>query len=401
MGEGAGREPGGIAPPPNSEFWNLGEAGRGLSTNITMTETLTRLALLLALTLGLVSCNGTQPQPSPVPVEKTPLVVFAAGSLIQPFDQIAAAFEAKYPNIDVLPEYHGSIQVIRHATELHEPIDVVATADAALVPMLMYATTNPETGQPYANWHIRYASNHLALAYNQNSKYADEINAENWVEVLSRPDVKVGIADPRFDASGYRALMAAALAEQRAKNYRLFEPFVADQFTYGLTIFRDDDLTTITVPEILETRPGAHLLIRGASIQLIALLEAGEIDYAFEYESVIAQHNLGLARLPDEVNLGEAAFENLYNGVQVNLDFQRFATVKPEFRGERIGYGITIPSSAPHPREAALFIAFLLSPEGRAIMEANHHPMFETPLADGYAHLPAELQALCAPAETP
>ncbi len=369
---------------------------------------LLRSFLLLTLTLGLASCHGT---PAPVnanPVEshgdasqKTPLSVFAAGSLIQPFDQLEKAFEAKYPNIDVLPEYHGSIQVIRHATELHEPIDVVATADAALVPMLMYATTNPETGQPYANWYIRYASNHLALAYNADSRYADEINAGNWVEILSRPDVKVGLADPRFDASGYRALMAVALAEERAETYSLFEPFVKDQFTYGLTIFRDDDLTTITVPEILETRPAAHLLIRGASLQLIALLESGDLDYAFEYESVIAQHKLGLLHLPNEVNLGEAAFENLYQGVQVNLDFQRFASVKPEFRGERIGYGITIPSSAPHPREAALFIAFLLSSEGRTILEANHHPLFEKPLGEGYANLPAELQALCSPLEKP
>lgn len=326
---------------------------------------------------------------------KTPLVVFAAGSLIQPFDALEKAFESKYPAIDILPEYHGSIQVIRHATELHEPIDVVATADAALIPMLMYATKNPDTGQPYANWYIRYASNHLALAYNKNSQYADEITAENWADVIALPDVKVGLADPRFDASGYRALMAVALAEQRAQNYRLFEPLFNGQFNSPLRIFRDDDLTTITVPEVLETRPNAHILIRGASIQLIALLESGDLDYAFEYESVIVQHGLELLRLPDEVNLGEAAFENLYQHVQVNLDFQRFASVKPEFRGERIGYGITIPSSSPHPKEAALFIAFLLSPEGRAIMDASHHPLFETPLVDGCANLPADLSNLC------
>ncbi len=360
--------------------------------------TLLRTFLItVALALGLSACNGTPP--SGGGTEKTPLVVFAAGSLIQPFDELEKAFEAKYPDIDVLPEYHGSIQVIRHATELHEPIDVVATADAALIPMLMYDVNDPDTGLPFADWHIRYASNHLALAYNKDSKYADEINADNWVEVLSRPDVKTGIPDPRFDAAGYRGLMAVALDEERTKSYGMFESFVDGQFTFEPTIFRDDDLTTITVPEILETSSGAHLVLRGASIQLIALLELGDLDYAFEYESVIDQHGLGLLRLPDEVNLGEEAFEDLYNRVQVNLDFQRFASVKPEFRGERIGYGITIPSSAPHPDEAALFIAFLLSPEGRAIMEANHHPMFEAPLGDGYDNIPPELQSLSVPAE--
>ncbi len=335
------------------------------------------------------------------PTQKTPLVVFAAGSLITPFGDLEKAFEARYPDIDVLGEYHGSIQVIRHATELHEPIDVVATADATLIPMLMYATDDPQTGQPYANWYLRFATNHLALAYQPDSLYADKITAENWPAILARPDVKIGLADPRFDASGYRALMAFSLEEERRKQYNLFVPMFDGQVTSPVTIFRDEDLTTITVPEILETRAGSHILVRGASIQLIALLQSGDLDYAFEYESVIQQHGLEMLRLPDEVNLGEKNFSDFYKKVQVNLDFKRFATVKPQFRGEQIGYGITIPSSAPHPEEAALFIAFLLSPEGRAIMEKQYHPMFATAQADGYDHLPAALKALSAPEATP
>jgi len=332
-------------------------------------------------------------------VEKTPLSVFAAGSLIIPFDHLEQAFEAKYPNIDVQAEYHGSIQVMRHVTELHEPIDVVVTADAALIPMLMYASQVPETGQPYADWYIRFASNHLALAYNADSMYPDEINADNWTEVIARPDVKTGIADPRFDASGYRALMAFALAEMANDDYGLFAPMFDGKFSFPVTIFRGDELTTITVPEILETRSGSHIVVRGASIQLIALLEAGDLDYAFEYESVIQQHGLKMLSLPPEVNLGEQDFETLYNQVQVNLDFQRFATVKPQFRGEQIGYGITIPMNSPHPEEAKLFIAFLLSDEGRSLMKADHHPIFESFRVDGYENLPPDLQSLTAPME--
>ena len=342
--------------------------------------------------------KSTPPTDGTKTSERIPLVVFAAGSLILPFTALEKAFEERYPTIDLLAEYHGSIQVMRHATELHEPIDVVATADSSLIPKLMYASNNPDTGEPYANWYIRFASNHLALAYQPDSKYADEINSENWMEILARPDVRVGLADPRFDASGYRALMAFALAEEADQNYHYFGPMFNDQFRMPITIFRDDDLDTITVPEVLETKTGSHIVLRGASIQLVALLQSGEIDYAFEYESVIQQHQLGLVKLPDAVNLGEEVNADAYGMVQVNLDFQRFATVKPEFRGERIGYGITIPSSSPHPEEAALFIEFLLGDEGRAIMESYHHPMFEQPLVDGFENAPANLQALCVPA---
>jgi molybdate/tungstate transport system substrate-binding protein len=274
---------------------------------------------------------------------------------------------------------------------------VVVTADASLIPMLMYASKVPE--QPYADWYIRFASNRLALAYNAESKYADEINADNWTEVIARPDVKIGIADPRFDASGYRALMAFALSEMANEDYGLFAPMFDGQFSFPVTIFRGDELTTITVPEILETKTDSHIVLRGASVQLIALLESGDLDYAFEYESVIQQHHLSMLSLPAEVNLGEQEFETFYNQVQVKLDFQRFATVKPQFRGERIGYGVTIPASALHPSEAAQFIAFLLSPDGRSVMEGDHHPMFETFSADGYESLPLDLQSLTVPME--
>jgi len=326
-------------------------------------------------------------------------VVFAAGSLILPFMELEQAFEERHPEIDVQAEYHGSIQVMRHVTELHEEIDVVATADAALIPMLMYAGSVPETGQPYAGWYIRFASNRLALAYTPRSRYADEIQPENWHAILARPDVKLGLADPRFDASGYRTLMAFALMENLLGRYDLFGPVFDGQFTFPVTVFRDETLTTITVPEILETRPGAHILLRGGSIMLIALLESGDLDYAFEYESVIRQHGLEMVPLPEAVNMGEAGLESAYEAVRVDLDFQRFASVKPQFQGERIRYGITIPTNAPHQDAAVLFIAFLLGPEGRAIMAANDHPLLDSFPADGYAAMPVSLQSLCVPAE--
>jgi len=321
--------------------------------------------------------------------------------LIVPFDALEAAFEAANPDIDVRAEYHGSIQVIRHVTGLREPIDVVATADASLLPMLMYSTAVPETGKPYTDWHIRFASNRLALAYTKDSYYGDEITSENWPDVLALPEVKVGLADPRFDAAGYRALMAFALVQERSGKYVFFRPMFDGQFKSPITLFLEDDLATITVPEVLETRPGSRVVLRGASIQLVALLQSGDLDYAFEYESVIRQRGLELLPLPDEVNLGSAAQESFYRKVQVNLDFKRFATVKPQFRGERIGYGITIPTNAPHGEAAERFVAFLLGPEGRRIMDSNAHPMFERPLADGYDQMPAALRPLCEPASFP
>src|SRR5690554_6856031 len=69
--------------------------------------------------------------------EKTTVKIQAVGSLLVPFGAIEKAFEAENPDIDVLVEGHGSIQVIRHVIELPafsgEPVaDIVAVADYSL-----------------------------------------------------------------------------------------------------------------------------------------------------------------------------------------------------------------------------------------------------------------------------
>jgi molybdate/tungstate transport system substrate-binding protein len=349
-----------------------------------------RLAAVAAL-LGALLLSGCAPK------EKISLKVFFAGSLITPFADVEEAYEAAHPNVDVLMEGHGSIQVIRHVTEIHQLIDVVVTADHALIPMLMYANTVPETGKPYSEWYIKFASNKLALAYSPRSKHADEITADNWYKIIARPGMKVGIPDPRFDAAGYRALMALKLAEAAYGKPTIFVDVILGQFRTAINAQEENGIEVIHVPEIVETKPDSNIVVRGSSIQLIALLESGDIDYAFEYESVIAQHGLQMVRLPDAVNLGVPEYAADYAKVQVRMDFQRFLSVNPVFNGEVIGYGVTIPTNAPNPKEAEEFVAFLLGPEGRKIMETNYHPFISPMEGNGYDAVPKGLQALCVP----
>jgi molybdate/tungstate transport system substrate-binding protein len=378
-------------------------------------RSITVYAMLLTavLTAGCASASiTTAEQLTPIPTltpvleptapkEKIPLRVFCAGSLIVPFNELENAFEAAHPDVDVLTECHGSIQVIRHVTELHETIDVVATADYALIPLLMYKTIDQQTGKPYADWYIRFATNQMTLAYSSFSQYATQINADNWYDILTKPGLRIGLADPRFDAAGYRALMVLRLAENAYNRTGILKSLLEGQFRLPITTFEEDNYTEISVPEILEPKQGAKIVLRGASIQLIALLQSGDLDYAFEYESVTRQHKLQWITLPDAINLGFASYNPEYNQVQVKMDFQRFASVKPVFKGEQIGYGIVIPSNAPHPDLAAEFIAFLLGPDGRTIMEANFQPLLEQPTCDQLSRVPQTLQSLCKASEQP
>jgi molybdate/tungstate transport system substrate-binding protein len=344
-------------------------------------------AVLLLVGIGLVACRA-QPQ------EKVQLRMLVAGSLLIPFDELEQAFEAQHPSVDVLVEGHGSIQCVRHVTELDELADIVAVADYALIPMLMYQSRQPESGQPYAAWHLRFATNQLGIAYTPQSAYADEIDADNWYEVVSRPGVLLGLSDPRFDACGYRALMTAQLAETYYGDTTIFHHVFGSRLTPSVQIEERDDADVIQVPETLQPKDGSGLIIRGSSVRLLGLLESGDLDYAFEYESVSRQHKLEFLPLPPEINLSDEARAADYARVRVSLDFQRFASVKPEFAGGPIIYGVTIPSNAPHPDLATEFIRFLVGPEGQEIMARNQHPMIVPPVADNAEAVPAKLTDL-------
>lgn len=330
--------------------------------------------------------------------ERISLKVQYAGSLIVPFTALEAAYEAAHPEVDVQMEGHGSIQVIRHVTEIGDLVDVAVTADAALIPLLMYEKEVPETGEPFAEWYIEFATNRLTLGYRRSSAHAAEITADNWHQVVGRPGVTLGLADPRLDPAGYRALMVLVLAQQEYGEPTLFYDLAGARLKPPVLTEEDDGRTVIVVPELLEPRSGSGLLMRGASIQLTALLESGDLDYAFEYESVIRQHGLEMVALPDSLNLGAEAYRDRYRQVQVRLDFRRFASVDPVFDGDVIRYGVTIPANAPNPGEAVRFIAFLLGPEGRAIMEANYQDLLAQPEADHYDALPDDLQPYAVPA---
>lgn len=344
------------------------------------------VVLITPLILGFTSCGS-------VGQNKIQLRVYHADSLLIPFQEIEKQFEVKYPDIDVLLDGHGSIQVIRSVTELHQDVDLAAVADSQLIPLLMYHTQMPDGNGPYADWYIDFATNALGIAYTDKSPYASEITIDNWYEIMSRQDVRIGLADPRIDSLGYRVLMAVELAESYYKDDTIFEQLFDGAFTIRLDVSFANGITTITVPQLMKSAQD-RIVLRSYSLQLLALLESGDVDYSFEYESVARQHNLKFLKLPQAIDLSSQDYANTYQQVHVIMDFQRFASVNPEFFGAPIVYGLTIPKNAPHQEEAIEFIQFLFSPEGQRILSDNYQPPLSPPKADDIAKVPDTLRSL-------
>jgi molybdate/tungstate transport system substrate-binding protein len=338
---------------------------------------------IMATIAGMISCGSGE--------RKVQLKISNAASLIVPLQAMEKEFESKYPNIDVMLEGHGSLQVIRSVTELGENVDLAAVADYQLVPLLMYPAQMPENRGPYADWCIEFATNKLGIAYTTDSMYSTEISAQNWYEILSRPDVRIGLADPRIDSLGYRALMAIQLAQNYYKDNTLFEKLIIDNFSAGFEVVNAQGVTTIKIPQLVKPTQ-QRISLRSYSIQLLALLESGDIDYGFEYESVDKQRGLMFLELPPEIDLSSLDYAGQYKKVRVELRFQRFATIEPRFEGTQIIYGITIPRNAPHPREAEKFLEFLLGPDGQRILAENYQPALVPAEADGIDNMPAGLK---------
>jgi molybdate/tungstate transport system substrate-binding protein len=352
-----------------------------MNNHVSLPRLLPALISTGLLFLGTIGCSSlTQ--------EKMELKVICAGSLMVPLTEIEKAYEAQNPHVNVLTEGHGSVQVIRQVTELGSWADIIAVADHSLIPPMMYEVDMPQGGS-YADWYIRFATNTLGLAYTPSSRYASEINLSNWHEILSRPDVKLGLPDPRFDACGYRALMATWLAGVLYEDSGLFHNILGD-FDYPLSLQVENNRSTILVPEIMR---GKKVSVRGSSVVLLGILESGDIDYAFEYKSVALQRNLNFLELPPEINLGSNDFQNLGYELRVKIDYQRFASLIPDFVCQEILYGITIPKNSPHPELALDYLKFLFGPEGQEIFARQHQPLLKLS-ADRAENLPQGLQDL-------
>ena len=275
-----------------------------------------------------------------------PLVVFNAGSLARPLRAALDSF-AVSEGVRFEQEQAGSLETARKLTELGRIPDVIALADHEIFPQLLV----PE----HTTWYARFARNRMVLAYTDRSRYADSITPDNWWRIMLRPGVETGHSDPNLDPAGYRSLLVMQLAE---RYYR--EPGLADRLRRAI--------------------PPRN--IRPKEIDLVALLETGELDYAFQYESVARGASLDFIPLPDSVSLGNMRDSAFYKEAAVRVVGHRPGD-SLTMRGTPVVYALSIPRRAPHPRLGERFVQFLVSNDGRRILRANHLHALDSAVVSG------------------
>jgi molybdate/tungstate transport system substrate-binding protein len=312
-------------------------------------------ALLPAATL--VACGLAKPI-----LAQTPQVVIIdrAATLTLPFDALAK----NLPGLECRQRSAGSRFLLQSDVDLKQPVDVLALADVSL----FEKPVSPAQTTRFPWWSV-FAGNEIGLAYTAKSKAADQIHAQNWPQILQQPGVQIAYADPESDPEGYNTVIAWTLAE----NYYHLPGFAA---------------------KLRAAIPQKN--IRGDSTQLLALLSAGEIDYAWEYRSVAEQHHLKFLRLPKEINLSDPSLAAAYKTACIDLHRagpNGEKIVQPKC-GQPILYAVAIAADAPHPEAAAKFVQALYGESGENALQAAYQQPLPARIGGNAGAAPDWLKAL-------
>jgi molybdate/tungstate transport system substrate-binding protein len=160
----------------------------------------------------------------------------------------------------------------------------------------------------WVSWYATFASTPLMIAYNPHSKFAAELKAKPWYQVISEPGFRLGRTDPKLDPKGELAVQALQQASQIYNN-----PGLASAVEKSSQVFPEQDLD--------------------------GRLEAGQLDAGFFYKNEAVEQHL------PTVNLG---------AVKLSANFT-----------------VTVLRHAPNPAGATAFVQYLLGSQGKASLTAH------------------------------
>lgn len=303
-----------------------------------------------------------------------PLKVYHAGSLQSSFGKLEKMYEKAHPDVDIQLFSGGSGAIVDKVNKQNQKADVLASADYSLITKYMVPNN--------ATFYVNFAKNAMVLCYTNSSKYATEINADNWYRILGRSDVKYAISDPKTDPARYRSLMTIGLAEKKYGDATIFATLVTPYSKLNKTVA--DGIWTI---DVTNPSPDAKkLTITATGPDIAPLLKDGKVDYAFEYSSVAIQSGLKYITLPADIDLSDPKMEATYKTMQVKRPSGNTTVTEV---GMPIVYAATVPVSARTPDLGYDFMNLLLGSDGQAVLNADG----QTPIvpAEAYGTVPGAI----------
>jgi molybdate/tungstate transport system substrate-binding protein len=261
--------------------------------------------------------------------------VMYAGSLVNIFENEIKSVFQNLTGYNFIGEGKGSVQISNMILDGFRKPDVFVSADTTPIERLINHTP------PLANWLVKFGSAELVIAYNPQSPFAsDLVKASNgeipWYQVLGKEELKFGRTDPELDPKGYYTVIAAKLA-----NIYYNDSTIKDKI-----LGEDRNKEQIFPEEILKS-----------------ILDSGQIDATAAYKHEAIAKGLPYITLPDQINLSEPNYTNFYNKISYKLGIGETISGNPIF------FSFTIPNTVENIEGAVSFVKFLLSENGKKILE--------------------------------
>ncbi len=209
--------------------------------------------------------------------------------------------------------------------------DVFLSASPAVNKALMGSANGD-----WVNWYAELATSPLVIAYNPDSKFANDLRTKPWYQVLEEPGIRIGRTDPKLDPKG----------------------------SLTLTMFREAE-TYYKQPDLMRRILGAPE--NPAQVlpeeTLVGRLQSGQLDVGFFYSTETAAAKIPAITLP--------------------------AKITPAAQ-----YTITILRDAPNASGATRFVTFLLGADGRGLMKQSGLDLVGPKFVGDTNAVPAEIRQL-------
>jgi molybdate/tungstate transport system substrate-binding protein len=192
---------------------------------------------------------------------------------------------------------------------------------------------------------IPIARTEMVLAYSSKSQYATalaksgETGATPWWRILETPGFRFGRTDPNTDPQGLNVIFVMQLAGLYYHQPSLAEKILGPQIN----------------PRQIFQEP-----------QVMARLQAGQLDGSSAYKTQPAALGLPFLSLPAVINLGSASMEQQYQQASVALNGKTH-------RPSPLVFYAAILKQAPHSKLAGRFLAWMATPQARQILSRYHY----------------------------
>jgi molybdate/tungstate transport system substrate-binding protein len=294
----------------------------------------------------------------PEAVAEQQVLVLYAGSLGNLMEEDVGPAFARSTGYRYSGEAKGSVMSANLIkAKLRQP-DVFISADPKVNDLLM----GVDNGD-LVRWYLTICGNAMVLGYNRQSHVAAElakvrIGDFHLYEILQEKGIRLGRGDPELEPKGYRTIFLFELAEQYYRRPGL-----------AANILEATDRSTLIFPEE----------------QLVARLEAGQLDAGIFYRNEVVEHNLPCIEFPRALDLSDP---------DLNSDYC-VATYRSSkgntYSGSAIVYSVTILEKSSNRAAAIALVSYLLSDEGRSIMKRHGLRILEPTVSGKIDAVPREL----------